>query len=533
MSQSDVNLNERLRFMQFDDNARALLRELRPLLKRTIGDALGSFYDQVRATPETRRFFTDDKLVSSAKQRQETHWDSLASGDFSDTYAHAVRTVGKTHARIGLEPRWYIGGYAIVTDHLIKAIVSDKESNFFKRMTHNPDNLGAVLGVLVKAVLLDMDLAISTYLDALEENRRKAEDARAENLRQQAEALSSLTSSLSQISSGNLMARVDDDLAPEFDQMKRDFNLTAAKLQEVISAVVGSMTTIESGNRELAQASDDLARRTEQQAASLEETTAALAQITQGVKTTTDGVSHARQVAATATKDAELTSAVVSRSKVAMDEIQKATAKIGQITDVIDEIAFQTNLLALNAGVEAARAGDSGRGFAVVASEVRSLAQRASESAKDIKSLIDHATTSVAEGAALVTNTDDALGRFVSQVKEIGTIIAGIAETAQDQANGLSEVNIAVGDLDRATQQNAAMVEEATAATQSLAQEASKLAQELCFFNVGHVERAPNAPARRRETIKPAPVAQEKARRVANGRPQVSSQPESESWAEF
>ena len=213
---------------------------------------------------------------------------------------------------------------------------------------------------------------------------------------------------------------------------------------------------------------------------------------------TTRGVAHARSVAATASQDAAHTNAIVAKSKIAMDEIKSSTGQIGQITDVIDEIAFQTNLLALNAGVEAARAGESGRGFAVVALEVRSLAQRASESARHIKQLIDHATTSVAEGAELVANTDEALTRFTGQVQEINTIINSIAATASEQANGLAEVSTAITELDHATQQNAAMVEEAPAATQSLAGETAKLAHELSFFKVAEtLHSAPSALRRR------------------------------------
>ncbi|MDB5508804.1 MAG: globin-coupled sensor protein, partial [Hyphomicrobiales bacterium] len=346
MSRRNVDLSERLDFMQFDERSRTVLRDLRPFLKDAIGEALTGFYDQVRATPETRKFFQDERLIDSAKRRQETHWDALASAEYSDSYAQAVKQVGKTHARIGLEPRWYIGGYALVTDKLLKLIVSDRQSNLFKRAAASPEALGETLGVLVKAVLLDMDLAISTYLEELEDRRREAETARAELARQQVEALQALTVSLGEISGGNLTTRIDRELSADFAGLKNDFNVTAGKLQDIIGAVIASMQTIESGNHELAQASDDLARRTEQQAASLEETTAALAQITEGVKLTTRGVEQARSVATTATRDAAHTSEIVSKSKAAMEEIKKATAQIGQITDVIDEIAFQTNLLA-------------------------------------------------------------------------------------------------------------------------------------------------------------------------------------------
>ena len=419
MSFQGTKLAARLEFMNFDQRSRQVLRDLQPLIRGHMNKALGSFYERLRSTPEVRSFFKNEQQIASAQTRQETHWDTLSDGTFDAAYEEKVLTVGRTHARIGLEPRWYIGGYAIIAEHLIKAIVSDSDSTFLKRLKRDPDALSEALSTLVKAMLLDMDLAITAYLETTETERRKAETARIEAIEHQQQALEALSRSLAELTRGNLLARLDTELPQEFHQLQSDFNGTVTKLQEVIGSAVTSMRSIESGNRELAQATDDLARRTEQQAASLEETTAALAQITEGVRNTTTGVEHARTVAATATKDAAHTSEIVVRSKAAMDDIQKATGQIGQITDVIDEIAFQTNLLALNAGVEAARAGESGRGFAVVATEVRSLAQRASQSAKDIKSLIDNATSTVAEGAGLVLSTEEALNRFVGQVQEI------------------------------------------------------------------------------------------------------------------
>jgi methyl-accepting chemotaxis protein len=269
-----------------------------------------------------------------------------------------------------------------------------------------------------------------------------------------------------------------------------------------MQGVAASTTGVRSGTEEISTASNDLSRRTEQQAASLEQTAAALGEITATVKRSADGAQHARQVVSGADEDAKQSAVVVRQAVEAMGAITKSSQEIGQIIGVIDEIAFQTNLLALNAGVEAARAGDAGRGFAVVASEVRALAQRSAQAAKEIKALISTSSAQVGRGAQLVAETGEALQRIVVKVSEINTLVLDIVNGAKEQATGLGEINLVINQMDQMTQQNAAMAEEATAASVSLAKESERLSDLVGQFEVGGGDggkrREPRAHAGRR-----------------------------------
>jgi len=321
---------------------------------------------------------------------------------------------------------------------------------------------------------------------AREDEERKKRELQALEAQQaeQRVVVSNLTDGLSALAQGDLTYRVVAEFPAAYAELRNNFNGAVDKLEDALRSINSNASGIRGGAGEVSQAADDLSRRTEQQAATLEETAAALDEITVTVRKAAEGSARANQAVGAVKADAEKGGVVMRDAMTAMSEIEKSSREISQIIGVIDEISFQTNLLALNAGVEAARAGDAGRGFAVVASEVRALAQRSSDAAKEIKSLISSSSNQVKSGVQLVTEAGQALNQIMGQVQDINALVSDISASAQEQSSALSQVNIAVNQMDQATQQNAAMVEESTAASHALNSEASELARLVERFRI-------------------------------------------------
>ncbi len=351
---------------------------------------------------------------------------------------------------------------------------------------------------------------------------------------EQATAVRVVGEGLDRLAGGDLTVRIDTKVADAYAKLIADFNATVARLKETVTLVQQTTGSISSGADEISEAASHLSQRTESQAASLEETAAALDEITATVSKTAEGSDQARKLVISAKANAEKGGEVVHKAVTAMDAIVKSSTQIGQIIGVIDEIAFQTNLLALNAGVEAARVGDASRGFAVVASEVRALAQRSAEAAKEIKTLITASSAHVQQGVGLVAETGKSLERIVGEVKEIAAVVANIASGTQEQALGLQQVNTAVNQLDQMTQQNAAMAEEATAASRSLSKESAELVLLMGQFKLA---QQANVHALHREApraiVKPKRSIAKPAMRQSSSLALKASEPDHADWKDF
>ena len=311
----------------------------------------------------------------------------------------------------------------------------------------------------------------------------------ATDVTERVKTVSTLGDALKRLCSGDFGFQLTEPFAPEFEFLRHDLNRSVNQLCDTFKEISGSVEVIGQGTREIGQGVGDLSKRTESQAAALEETAAALEEITANVTSSAQRAQEAREVAGSAKANAETSGNVVAQAVEAMSRIEDSSSKISNIIGVIDEIAFQTNLLALNAGVEAARAGEAGRGFAVVAQEVRELAQRSAKAAKEIKDLIQNSAAEVSSGVKLVSDTGGALRTISKLIVDINDHVVAISTAAREQSTGLLEVNGAVNGMDQTTQQNAAMVEESSAAAATLSSEATKLRGMIGQFNLGSPSR--------------------------------------------
>lgn len=468
-------LQERLDYYGLANLRQSTLAGVSRALKRRLDAALDAFYRVIASRRELADHFDGPQQMDRAKNMQMEHWKAVFRDGVDERFYQRATRIGAVHARIGLEPKWYVGAYGLVLDELISAIIAPGWRGLIPGRRAQAQQVAA----LVKIALLDIDLALSGYFHNSEERVRTLVSDK-------------LGSALRQVAGGDLTARIDG-FPSEYRQVEQDFNGALATLAATIGNVMNGMSSMNAAASEIRSAADDLSRRTEEQAANLEETATAIVSINASVQESAATSAGAHQTIVDTTARAQDGTQIVAEAVGAMQQIESSSQQINSIIAVIESISFQTNLLALNAGVEAARAGEAGKGFAVVANEVRALAQRCAEAADEVKALISASSVQVSRGVDLVGRSGDAFAAITRDISALSTAIQTLAGSAAVQAENLSQITTVVGELDRSTQQNAAMAEECTAAATSLTREAGLLDRSLAQFTVS-AQGTPAAP---------------------------------------
>ncbi len=508
------NLHSRLAFIGLDDQARQRQAGIQAHIDRLLPVALDKFYARIATVPAVARFFDGKAQMDRAQSKQVGHWKAIAAGQFDDAYFESSTRVGLRHAKIGLEPRWHIGGYGVIAETLIVGLVHDlmaealqpKPGRFGKKAASaeqvmaSADEMALVLASLFKSMLLDIDIGVSAYFDKLSEDARAAEEAsRAKTAR-----VVALTGEvLKDMAKGNLTGRINAEFEPEFSQIKDDTNAVADRLTAIVGKLRQTSRSLKTTTSEILSGANDLADRTTKQAATIEQTSASVEQLSMAVAENARRTATATGKAQVVAQNATQGGTVMKQANEAMSAIHTSSSKISNIIGLIDDIAFQTNLLALNASVEAARAGDAGKGFAVVAVEVRRLAQSAANASAEVKALIEASAREVQVGTGLVGQAAETLLDILAGAQESAALIDTIAQANNEQASSLEEVAVAVRLMDEMTQHNAALVEQTNAAIEQTEAQASELDDIVDVFKIeGSMRPAPVRASRSAPTLR-------------------------------
>ncbi len=475
-----AHIDERLTFMMFSDAERAALRSLQPDMDVMMEEGLGRFYSHVRKFPETSAHFTGESQMNRAKGAQARHWKRIATGDFDTAYYDAARKIGRIHATMGLDMRWYAGSYALLLETMFARV--QRRCSPWRRLLSGftlprPE---VAASAIVKAALLDMELCMGVYFEVAEQDRQ--------------DTMAALGTTLASLAEGHLDSKLAG-LPASFKRLEHFYNDAVQKIAVTITAVNSSVSTIRSNSSEIATATQDLARRTESNAASVEQTNAALASMGERVKATVLAADATVVQANDALSSVRNGSATTEQARTAMDLVAKSAKGIDSVIEGLDKIAFQTRVLAMNAAVEAGRAGDAGRGFAVVADLVSALAMRAEEEAHRAREQLTVTQQQIFTALEAVHQVETAFKSIEVNVDAVNEQIGGLVDDNRAQSQAIAEIGSAMNMMDRSTQQNAAMVEETSAATQGLVGAVEELAEQAATFTIEPSQRRP-IPAR-------------------------------------
>jgi methyl-accepting chemotaxis protein len=444
MMPDDHHIQSRLDFVGIDRATREALRELKPLIAKVLPGILDRFYKHLGSHPQLAKLFATPASIQHAKQAQFAHWSAIATAKFDDAYVQSVTRIGRTHSRLGLEPRWYIAGYSFVVTGLLQAIETEMADGWFAS-TALREKKALMQAAITRASMLDMDLSISVYLEAVREGQHLA------------------------------MRRIADDFESTVGQIINNVSSAAHELEGAAGTLTRTAEKTQHLSSSAASASSQVSTNVQSVASATEEMSSSVNEIGRQVTESTGIAEEAvRQI---------------EQTDIGISELSRTAERIGDVLKLITSIAAQTNLLALNATIEAARAGDAGRGFAVVASEVKALASQTAKATEDIGQQI--------EGIQSATHASVAsIKRIGGTIKQISEIAAGIAAAVEQQgaatgqisrnvqavAGGSARVAGDIGEVSQGANATGAASAQVLSSAHSLSQESGRLKQELEKF---------------------------------------------------
>jgi methyl-accepting chemotaxis protein len=404
-----TRLADRLAFIELDGPAAQRLKGMKDVLAAALPGALDRFYSKIEAEPATRAVLANPGVLHRTKGRQRAHWDRVAAGRFDDRYLAAITRVAEAHARIGLEPHWHIGGYAILMEQLVNSILAERwPKPLVGRRRSGAADVAADIVAVIKAVFLDIDLAVSVYLQAIGA-AGVAGTAEAGPAAAPAALAEALGPALTALSLGDLTHRIEASLPAGHDTLREDYNLGLDRMQDTVANLAQTTDRVTAGAEQMAQAAAEAARRAVTQEAGLRQTVDGLKAVTLGADRMATAAAAVHRKVAGAEAQVEAAKAALHGAAVTIVELDRSSGELMGMTAGVEEIAAQAQFLAITAGLEAARAGDAGRGFAVIAAEMRALAQRSAAATQEIKAVVDRSGRQAGSGARFVGDGHAAL----------------------------------------------------------------------------------------------------------------------------